>query len=422
MTRAGNRDRGVVVTGLGALTPVGANAADSWQSLLDARSGVRTLYEEREGGGERDGGGEGPADLPVRIGGPVTADPVEVLGRVPARKLDRGEQLAVVAAREAFQDAGRPAVEPERLAVVVGTGIGGVLSTLGQNDLYQRSGSRKLSSYAVPMLMPNGPAAWVSIDLGARAGARSPASACASGAESIALALDLIRLDRADVVVAGGTEACLHPFMLAAFAQMKALSRQQGDPAAVSRPFDAARSGFVMSEGAAVLVLERAEFARARGARVYGAVAGAAVNSSAGHISASDTEGQIRAIREALRDARLEPGDVGLVHAHATSTPGGDLAEAEAVAKALGDHPVVTATKSMTGHMLGASGAFGALSALLALHHGVVPATLNLDEPDPRVRLDVVGGTNRTGRWDAALANSFGFGGHNVSLVLTRTA
>ncbi|MEV6510659.1 beta-ketoacyl-[acyl-carrier-protein] synthase family protein [Streptomyces sp. NPDC051642] len=406
------REVDVLVTGLGAMTPLGATAPESWQGLLDGRSGVRTLHDEH---------GSWPEELPVRIAGSVSADPVEILGRVQARRLDRGEQLAVAAAREAFQDAGRPPVEPERLAVVVGTGIGGVLSTLGQNDVYERSGMRKLSSYAVPMLMPNGPAAWVSIDLGARAGARSPVSACASGAESIALALDLIRLGRADVVVAGGTEASLHPLMVAAFAQMKALSRQEGDPAAVSRPFDVDRSGFVIAEGAAVLVLERAEFARARGARVYGAVAGAAVTSSARHISASDTEGQVRAIQTALRDAELEPSDIGHVHAHATSTPGGDLAEADAVAKALGTHPVVTATKSMTGHMLGASGAFGAMSALLALHHGVVPATRNLDVLDPEIHLDVVDGENRKGSWDAALANSFGFGGHNVSLILKRT-
>ncbi|MER7926798.1 beta-ketoacyl-[acyl-carrier-protein] synthase family protein [Streptomyces sp. NPDC096057] len=410
MTRL--RDADVLVTGLGAMTPLGGTAPESWQGLLDGRSGVRTLHDEQ---------GSWPEELPVSIAGSVSADPVEILGRVHARKLDRGEQLAVAAAREAFQDAGSPPVEPERLAVVVGTGIGGVLSTLGQNEVYERSGMRKLSSYAVPMLMPNGPAAWVSIDLGARAGARSPVSACASGAESIALALDLIRLGRADVVVAGGTEASLHPLMVAAFGQMKALSRQEGDPAAVSRPFDADRSGFVIAEGAAVLVLERAEFARARGARVYGAVAGAAVTSSARHISASDTEGQVLAIQGALRDAELGPSDIGHVHAHATSTPGGDLAEADAVAKALGEHPVVTATKSMTGHMLGASGAFGAMSALLSLRHGVVPATRNLDTLDPAIHLDVVNGTNREGSWDAALANSFGFGGHNVSLVLKRT-
>ena len=398
----------VLVTGVGALTPLGASAAASWEGLLAGRSGVRDL------------GADWPAELPVRIAGTVESDPAELLGRAQARKLDRVEQLAVVTARQAWQDAGAPQVEPERLAVVVGTGIGGVLTTLGQYELYEGSGMRRLSPFAVPMLMPNGPAAWVSMELGARAGARAPVSACASGAESIALGLDLIRAGRADVVVAGGTEASLLPFMIAAFAQMKALSVQDGDPAAVSRPFDAARSGFVIAEGAALLVLERAEFARARGARVYGAVAGAAVHSSAHHITASDAEGQVQAMRTALADAGVEARDIGHVHAHATSTPSGDLAEGEALAKVVGEGAAVTATKSMTGHMLGASGAFGALSTLLSLHHGVVPAVRNLDHQDPEIRLDVVRGENRTGTWNAALANSFGFGGHNVSLVMKR--
>lgn len=400
----------VLVTGVGALTPLGASAAASWDGLLAGRSGVRDL------------GPDWPEELPVRIAGTVESDLTEAIGRAQARKLDRGEQLAVVTAREAWQDAGAPQVEPERLAVVVGTGIGGILSSLGQDDLYENSGMRRLSPFAVPMLMPNGPAAWVSMELGARAGARAPVSACASGAESIALGLDLIRAGRADVVVAGGTEATLHPFMIAAFAQMKALSVRDGDPAVVSRPFDAARSGFVIAEGAALVVLERAEFARARGARVYGAVAGAAVQSSAQHITASDAEGQVQAMRTALADAGVEARDIGHVHAHATSTPSGDLAEAEALWKVFGDEAAVTATKSMTGHMLGASGAFGALSTLLSLHHGVVPAVRNLDEQDPDVRLDVVRGENRTGSWDAALANSFGFGGHNVSLVMKRAS
>ncbi|MFF3345839.1 beta-ketoacyl-[acyl-carrier-protein] synthase family protein [Streptomyces sp. NPDC002779] len=398
----------VLVTGVGALTPLGATAAASWDGLLAGRSGVRDL------------GPDWPEELPVRIAGTVAGDLTEAIGRAQARKLDRGEQLAVLAAREAWQDAGVPRVEPERLAVVVGTGIGGILSSLGQDDLYESTGMRRLSPFAVPMLMPNGPAAWVSMELGARAGARAPVSACASGAESLALGLDLIRAGRADVVVAGGTEATLHPFMIAAFAQMKALSVRGGDPAAVSRPFDAARSGFVIAEGAALVVLERAEFARARGARVYGALAGAAVQSSAQHITASDAEGQIQAMRTALADAGVEARDIGHVHAHATSTPSGDLAEAEALHKVVGDEAAVTATKSMTGHMLGASGAFGALSTLLSLHHGVVPAVRNLDEQDPEIRLDVVRGENRTGSWDAALANSFGFGGHNVSLVMKR--
>ncbi|MFE4862150.1 beta-ketoacyl-[acyl-carrier-protein] synthase family protein [Streptomyces sp. NPDC056670] len=398
----------VLVTGLGAITPLGADAASTWAGMLDGASGV-TLIEE-----------EWAAGLPVRVAAGLAVDPLSLMARVEARKLDRCEQLAMIASREAWRDAGTPEVAPERLAVVIGTGTGGVLTTLGQDDTFERGGARRLSPYAVPMLMPNGPAAWVSMELGAQGGARTPVSACASGAEAIAMGLDLIRAGRADVVVAGGTEACLHPFTIAAFAQMKALSTQEHDPASVSRPFDADRSGFVMGEGAGLVVLERAGFARARGARVYGSVAGAAVTSSADHITASDVAGQVRAIESALRDAQLGASDIGVVHAHATSTPSGDLAEAEAVAKAIGTHPVVTATKSMTGHMLGASGAVGAIAALLALRDGTVPATRNLDRLDPAVSLDVAAGGNRRGSWDAALANSFGFGGHNVSLVLGR--
>ncbi|AYG83639.1 3-oxoacyl-[acyl-carrier-protein] synthase 2 [Streptomyces hundungensis] len=398
----------VLVTGLGALTPLGADATTTWAAMLAGTSGVRRLEEDWA------------AELPVSVAAGLAVDPLSLLARVEARKLDHCEQLAMITCREAWQDAGAPEVAPERLAVVIGTGAGGVLSTLNQDDTFEKSGSRRLSPYAVPMLMPNGPAAWVSMELGALGGARTPVSACASGAEAIAMGLDLIRAGRADVVVAGGTEACLHPFTLAAFAQMKALSTEDKDPAAVSRPFDVDRSGFVMGEGAGLLVLERAEFARARGARVYGSVAGAAVTSSADHITASDVAGQVRAIENALRDAELGRSDIGVVHAHATSTPPGDLAEAQAVARAIGTHPVVTATKSMTGHMFGASGAIGAMAALLALYDGTVPATRNLDRLDPAVTLDVVAGENRTGSWDAALANSFGFGGHNVSLVLKR--
>ncbi|MEU6055319.1 beta-ketoacyl-[acyl-carrier-protein] synthase family protein [Streptomyces xanthochromogenes] len=398
----------VLVTGLGAITPLGADTASTWAGMLEGASGATQIEEEWAAG------------LPVRVAAGLAVDPLSLLTRVEARKLDRCEQLAMIASREAWRDAGSPEVAPERLAVVIGTGTGGVLTTLGQDDTFERGGARRLSPYAVPMLMPNGPAAWVSMELGAQGGARTPVSACASGAEAIAMGLDLIRAGRADVVVAGGTEACLHPFTIAAFAQMKALSTQDGDPAAVSRPFDAGRSGFVMGEGAGLVVLERAGFARARGARVYGSVAGAAVTSSADHITASDVAGQVRAIESALRDARLGASDIGVVHAHATSTPSGDLAEAEAVAKAIGTHPVVTATKSMTGHMLGASGAVGAIAALLALRDGTVPATRNLARLDPAVSLDVAAGENRRGSWDAALANSFGFGGHNVSLVLGR--
>ncbi|WP_326620475.1 beta-ketoacyl-[acyl-carrier-protein] synthase family protein [Streptomyces decoyicus] len=398
----------VLVTGIGAMTPVGADASSSWSGLLAGKSGVRALVEEWA------------ADLPVGIAAGLTEDPAAALPRTQARKLDRGEQLAMLASREAWQDAGAPEVEPERLAVVIGTGTGGVLTTLGQDDLFEESGARRLSPFAVPMLMPNGPAAWVSMDLGAKGGARTPVSACASGAEALAMGLDLLRAGRVDVVVAGGVEACLHPFTIAAFAQMKALSTQCENPESVSRPFDVARSGFVMGEGAGIMVLERAGFARARGATTYGTLAGSAVSSSANHITASDAAGQVHAIELALRDADLTPQDIGHVHAHATSTESGDLAEAEAIGRAVGTHASVTATKSMTGHMLGASGAVGAMAALLALKDGVAPAVRNLDELDPRIDLDVVQGENRTGEWNASLANSFGFGGHNVSLVFTK--
>ncbi|MFF3490112.1 beta-ketoacyl-[acyl-carrier-protein] synthase family protein [Streptomyces sp. NPDC002795] len=403
MTRNGH----VQVTGVGAMTPLGADAPTSWAGLLDGTSGVRLLEEEWA------------AELPVHVAAGLTVDPASLLPRPEARKLDRGEQLALLSAREAWQDAGAPRVEPERLAVVIGTGTGGVLTTLGQDDIFEASGIRRLSPFTVPMLMPNGPAAWVSMDLGAKGGARTPVSACASGAEALAMGQDLIRAGRADVVVAGGVEACLHPFTLAAFAQMKALSTRSEDPETLSRPFDVERSGFVMGEGAGMMVLERPEFARARGARAHGTLAGSAVSSSAGHITASDADGQSFAMELALRDADVAPADIGVVHAHATSTESGDVAEAEAIGRVIGRHAAVTATKSMTGHMLGASGAVGAMAALFALRDGTLPATRNLDTLDPRVDLDVVRGERRSGQWPAALANSFGFGGHNVSLVFT---
>ena len=398
----------VAVTGLGASTPLGGDMASTWESMLAGRSGVSVLAQEWAG------------QLPARIAGSLAVEPTEVLSRVEARRLDRCEQLALVSAREAWADAGRPEVDPERLAVVIGTGTGGSLSLLAQDDVLEEFGPRKVSPHTVTMLMPNGPAAWVSIELGALGGARTPVSACCSGAEAIAMGLDLIRLGRADVVVAGGTEACIDALPLAGFAQMKALSTRNGEPEAASRPFDLDRDGFVLGEGATVLVLERADLARARAVRVHALLAGAGITSSALHITASDAHGQVRAIRQALADAGLTPVDIGHVHAHATSTPSGDVVEAEAIATAVGTHPVVTATKSMTGHLLGAAGALGAAAAILALRDGCVPAIRNLDRPDPEIKLDLVRGTRRRGEWDAAVANSFGFGGHNVSLAFTR--
>ncbi|QMU77505.1 beta-ketoacyl-[acyl-carrier-protein] synthase family protein [Streptacidiphilus sp. PB12-B1b] len=399
----------VAVTGMGASTPLGGDVAATWAGMLAGRSGVSALAEDWA------------QPLPVRIAARLAVEPTDVLTRVEARRLDRCEQVALVCAREAWAQAGRPDVDPERLAVVIGTGTGGVRSLLEQDDNLEASGPRKVSPHTVPMLMANGPAAWVSMELGALGGARTPVSACSSGAEAIAMGLDLIRLGRADVVVAGGTEACVAPLPLAAFGQMMALSTRNDDPDAASRPFDLDRDGFVMGEGAALLVLERADLARARSARVHALLAGAGITSSAAHITGSDAAGQVRAIRQALAESGLSPLDIDHVHAHATSTPAGDVVEAQAIATAIGRHPVVTATKSMTGHLLGASGALGAVAAVLALRDGRVPAVRNLDRPDPEVKLDLVTGARREGSWGAAVANSFGFGGHNVSLAFTRS-
>ncbi|MET8703603.1 beta-ketoacyl-[acyl-carrier-protein] synthase family protein [Kitasatospora sp. NPDC058032] len=397
----------VLVTGLGATTPLGGDVPSTWSAMLAGQGGIRPIEADWAAG------------LPIRIAGQLAVEPSEVLDRVQARRLDRCEQVALIAAREAWADAGAPEVDGERLAVVIGTGTGGALTMLGQDDVLEASGVRKVSPHTVPMLMANGPAAWVSIELGARAGAHTPVSACASGAEAIALGLDLIRLGRADVVVAGGAEACVCPLPLAGFAQARAHSLRNDEPGRASRPFDVDRDGFVIGEGAAVVVLERAGFAAARRARAHAALAGAAVTSDAHHITAAAAEGQVRAMRRAIAEAGLSPLDIALVHAHATSTQLGDLVEAESVTAAIGAHPLVTATKSMTGHLFGAAGALGALATVLALRDGAVPPTRNLERQDPAVKLDVVAGAARRGPLGAALTNAFGFGGHNASLVFT---
>jgi 3-oxoacyl-[acyl-carrier-protein] synthase II len=404
-TRAGAP---VVVTGLGALTPLGPDVAALEEGLLSGRSGARLLDEPEF------------ADLPARIA--ATVDLTGRLERVEARTLDRVQQVALVAAREAWADAGAPDVEPERLAVVLGSGIGGALTLLHQNEVLRDKGPRRVSPHLIPMLMPNGPAATVGLEIGARGGVHCPVSACASGAEALALALDMLRSGRVDVVVAGGAEACVHPLPLAGFAQMRALSTRHDDPAAASRPYDKGRDGFVLGEGSGVLVLETEEHAAGRRAQVHGRLAGAGLASDAHHVTAPDPAGTgaARSIAAALRDAGVSPQDVGHVDAHATSTPLGDLAEARALNLALGDHrPPVTAPKSCTGHLLGAAGAVEAIAALLALKSGVVPAIRNLQDQDDDADVDAVHTVNREHPHDVALSTSFGFGGHDVSLVLT---
>ena len=399
----------VVITGLGALTPLGPDVAAFEEGLLSGRSGARLLDEPEF------------ADLPARIA--ATVDLTGRLERVEARTLDRVQQLALIAAREAWADAGAPEVEPTRRAVVIGSGIGGALTLLSQNDVLREKGPRRVSPHLIPMLMPNGPAATVGLEIGARAGVHTPVSACASGAEALAMALEMLRDGRADVIVAGGAEACVHPLPLAGFAQMRALSTRHDDVAAASRPYDKGRDGFVLGEGAGVLVLETEEHARSRGARVHGRLAGAGLASDAHHVTAPDPAGTGAAlsIELALRDAGVSPTDVGHVDAHATSTPLGDLAEARALNLALGSHrPPVTAPKSCTGHLLGAAGAVEAIAAVLALKSGVVPAIRNLEDQDDDADVDAVRTVNREHAHDVALSTSFGVGGHDVSRVLTK--
>jgi 3-oxoacyl-[acyl-carrier-protein] synthase II len=405
----------VVVTGLGATTPLGGDVASTWEALLAGRSGVTRITD--------DWVKEFPAQLVARL----SSEPADTLDRVRIRRLDRSQQVAVVAAEEAWRDAAGAdsGVAPERIAVVFGTGIGGALTLLGQDDILEEKGPKRVSPFTIPMLMPNGPAAAVGLAVGARAGVHAPVSACASGAEAIRWGLDLLRLGRADMVVVGGTEACVHPLPMAGFAAMRAMSTRNDEPERASRPFDKGRDGFILGEGAAALVLERADAARARGAKVYARLAGAGGTSDGYDLVAPHPEGEgaARAIGAAIRDAGLTAADIGHVNAHATSTPLGDTAEATAIHDAIGDHTLVTATKSQTGHLLGAAGALESVFAILALRDQVVPATANLEDLDdnPAVQaLDIVRGEPRKASFDAVLNDSFGFGGHNMAVVFTK--
>lgn len=413
--------QGVVVTGMGATTPLGGDVQSTWDGLLAGASGTRSLSEDYA-----------RFELPVDFASQLAVEPSEVLKRVELRRLDRSEQVAIIAARQAWEhadlgdypstDGGSPKVDGLRLAVIIGTGIGGATTLLNQDDLLEQQGLRKVAVLTIPMLMPNGPAAHVGLEFGAAAGIHAPVSACASGAEAIAWAWRMLQADEVDVVVAGGAEACIAPITLAGFCQARTMAHDWDDPTQASRPFDAKRNGFVLGEGAGMVVLERAEFAEARGATVHGRLAGIGTSADAYHITAPDPEGtgQSRAIAAALRTAGVDPSDVGHVNCHATSTPVGDVAETVAVRKAIGDHPVLTAPKGSLGHLLGAAGAVEAIATILAVKEGQIPPTANLTDLDGDVELDVVAGEARKVSLDAAINDSFGFGGHNVSLCFAR--
>ncbi|MBW1600956.1 beta-ketoacyl-ACP synthase II [Streptomyces sp. JJ66] len=413
-------NRTVVVTGIGATTPLGGDSASTWEALTAGRSGIAALTEDWA------------AELPVRIAARVAVEPTEVLPRPQARKMDRSAQFALIAAREAWADAGFPAaagepdtgLDPARLGTVVASGIGGVTTLLDQYDVLKEKGVRRVSPHTVPMLMPNSPSANVGLEVNAQAGVHTPVSACASGAEAIGYAVEMIRSGRADVVVAGGTEAAIHPLPVVAFANMMAMSKNNDAPERASRPYDTARDGFVLGEGAGVVVLESAEHAQRRGARVYCEVLGQGLSADSHHIAQPEPTG--RGISAALQHL-LETTDTKaeqLVHlnAHATSTPLGDVAEVKALRKVLGDHldhVAVSATKSMTGHLLGGAGGIETVATVLALHHRLAPPTINVEELDPEVDADIVRDSARTlpEGTIAAVNNSFGFGGHNVVLA-----
>ncbi|MBZ4322989.1 beta-ketoacyl-ACP synthase II [Streptomyces huiliensis] len=413
-------NRTVVVTGIGATTPLGGDSASTWEGLLAGRSGVKPLEGERF------------ADLPVRIAATAAVDPSEVLPRPLTRKLDRSAQFALIAAREAWADAGYTAragedaaIAPERLGAVIASGIGGVQTLLDQYDVLKEKGARRVSPHTVPMLMPNSPSANVGLEVNAQAGVHTPVSACASGAEAIGYAVEMIRTGRADVVVAGGTEAAIHPLPVAAFASMMAMSKNNENPQKASRPYDKARDGFVLGEGAGVVVLESAEHAARRGARAYCEILGQGLSADSHHIAQPEPTGRgiAAALQGLLESSDLKPSEVMHLNAHATSTPQGDLAEIKALRKVLGDdldHVAVSATKSMTGHLLGGAGGIETVATVLALYHRTAPPTINVDELDDEIDADVVRDEPRALPQGtiAAINNSFGFGGHNVVLAL----
>ncbi|MCX5523810.1 beta-ketoacyl-ACP synthase II [Streptomyces bobili] len=415
-------NRTVVVTGIGATTPLGGDAASTWEGLIAGKSGVKPLEQDWA------------AEQAVRIAAQIAVEPSEVIPRPQARKLDRSAQFALIAAQEAWKDAGFEAragddasVDPDRLGAVIASGIGGVTTLLDQYDVLKEKGVRRVSPHTVPMLMPNSPSANVGLLVGARAGVHTPVSACASGAEAIGYAIEMIRTGRADVVVAGGTEAAIHPLPIAAFGNMMAMSKNNEDPQGASRPYDAGRDGFVLGEGAGVIVLESAEHAAARGARVYAEAVGQGISADAHDIVQPEPEGRgiAHALQNLLDGTDLDPAEIVHVNAHATSTPAGDVAELKALRKVFGDdtdHMAVSATKSMTGHLLGGAGGVESVATVLALYHRVAPPTINVENLDPEAEAnaDIVRGEARKlpveGRI-AALNDSFGFGGHNVVLA-----
>ena len=402
--------RNAVVTGYVATTALADDADTTWDRLMDGQSGIGPLLSDFVA----------RYDLPVRIGGVLQVALSDHLTRVEQRRLSFVEQLAVVLGRRLWRASGLEDMDSDRLAVAVGTGLGGGDALIGAVDAMRAGGYRKVSPMSVPMVMPNGPAAHIGLEVGARAGVFTPVSACSSGSEALAHAWRLIASGEADVVIAGGVEGHIDAVPIASFSMMRAMSTRNDEPTRASRPFDRDRDGFVFGEAGALLIIESERHATARGARIHGRLLGAGITSDGFHIVAPDPEGRgiRKAMQKAIGTAGLTARDIDHVNAHATATPIGDLSEARAIAATVG-HASVYAPKSALGHSIGAVGAVEAILAMLSIRESVVPPTLDLDNQDPAIDLDVVGSQRRQ-QIDYALSTSIGFGGHNVALAFGR--
>lgn len=409
--------RRVVITGLGAVTPIGNSPAEFWQSLLAGRSGIGPITHFDASRHD------------CRIAGEVKGfDPLDYLDRKDVKRTDRFVHLAMAATRQALEDADFRITDlnAEQVGVILGTGIGGIRVLEEQQTIYLQKGPDRCSPFMVPMMIANMAAGHLAIHFGAKGPNSCTVTACASGSNAIGDAFRLIQRGEVQAAITGGTEAAVTPLSMAGFSAMKALSTRNDTPEQACRPFDRDRDGFVMGEGAGILVLEELEHARARGAKIYAEIVGYGLTCDAHHMTnpAPGGEGAARAMRLALKDAGLQPGDVQHINAHATSTPVGDIAEVQAIKSVFGEHAprlAISATKSMTGHLLGGAGGIATVATALAIHHGWVPPTLNLDNPDPECEgLDFVPQKGRQMAVEAALVNAFGFGGHNVTLALRR--
>ena len=408
--------RRVVVTGLGALTPIGNSAEELWAALLQGRSGIGPITKFDATG------------YPTRIAGEVrNFDPLAYVDKKEARRLDPYLQYAIAASSMAVTDAGLdPArVDAERFGVLIGSGIGGITTLLDGEDVRKTKGPDRVSPFIIPMLIVNMASGLVSMRFGAKGPNSSVVTACATGNHAIGDAYRMIRYDEADVMIAGGAEAIIVPLTIAGFCSMKAMSTRNDEPEKASRPFDANRDGFVCGEGAGIVILESLEHARRRDARIYGEVIGYGMTGDAHHMTAPDPEGDgaARAMALALKTGRLAPSDVGYINAHGTSTPYNDRFETIAIKRVFGDHArklAVSSTKSMTGHLLGAAGGVEAIATILALHHGVLPPTINYETPDPECDLDYIPNQARKQDVDVALSNAFGFGGTNATLAFRK--